>query len=226
MTVINIHHRQSALYCDGQGDEIMRFPFTHRRWARYSTQQQLTKGRQTAGLFVAYFAYRRKCITPTQRQVDTSYSGARDWLIHTAPSHNRVSCLVSQIIGQLQFCRTNLCDQSRLWVWQYPHQCPGNEAEAGGYSENISQLVPSMAHMLTCRLWDNWLIIGPGSQEPVGRRLECYNWIPPVERTNDEPIGAMISPNYAQSLRRNDWSKFGYEHLGAWTYHYTPTIIG
>jgi hypothetical protein len=30
MTVINIYHRQSALYCDGRGDEVMSFDFTHR----------------------------------------------------------------------------------------------------------------------------------------------------------------------------------------------------
>jgi hypothetical protein len=30
MTVINIYHRQSTLYCDGRGDEAMSFDFTHR----------------------------------------------------------------------------------------------------------------------------------------------------------------------------------------------------
>jgi hypothetical protein len=30
MTIINIYHRQSALYYDGRGDEVISFDFTHR----------------------------------------------------------------------------------------------------------------------------------------------------------------------------------------------------
>jgi hypothetical protein len=141
--------------------------------------------------------------------------------IHTAPSHNRVSCTASQSLVRLRFWRTNLCGQPLLCKGITHINLLGTKRmRVGTTTRNISQLVPSMARMLPNRL-DYWLIIGLGSQESVGRKYWSDHWIPLIERRNNEPIGAMINLNYSKSLRRNDWSKFGYELLGAWAYHST-----
>jgi hypothetical protein len=113
----------------------------------------------------------------------TSYSTARDWF--TQPYHNRFSCIVSQILGRLHFRRSNLCDQ--------PHICKGMThinllgakwMREGGYysSEKSCQLVPSMAHMHASLLWNDWQILGHGSQEPVGRKYWCNHWILLIDR--------------------------------------------
>jgi hypothetical protein len=58
----------------------------------------------------------------------------------------------------------------------------------------------------------------------MGRPLECYNWIAPIERRNNKPIGAMNHPEGPQSLRRNAWFKFGYEFLGVKA-KTTPSLV-
>lgn len=135
-----------------------------------SPQQQITKGRQAAGLFVAYFASRRKSITSAQYQVDTSYGTAWDRFAQPNLTTELLVLYREPVISSITFLKNKpLRSAASLQGITHINLLGTKRMRVGTDTRNISQLVPSMALMLTSRL-DYLLMIGLGSQKIVGRK--------------------------------------------------------
>jgi hypothetical protein len=103
MAVINIHHRQSAHYCDGRGDVIMTFitltgdePVSPRN----RKSQKVGRPQVYSLLLRISEKIHHPCTISSRYKL---WYGAG--LVRTAPSYNRVCCIESPFVSSITFSK-------------------------------------------------------------------------------------------------------------------------